>query len=102
MMTSSLGTRARRRPKGRDDAVDVVDAAPPDAAADPLKRRPEPGVVGKAGIGRERRVGGAAVEDPRALLGPELRALGADQVDRAFQLDPIDDDPDQVAVPDLA
>ena len=44
----------------------------------------------------------AAGEDARAFLGAELDTLGADQVERAFEVDAIDDDPDQVAVADLA
>ena len=35
-------------------------------------------------------------------LAPKLAPIGPDQVERALELDPIDDDPDQVAVADLA
>ena len=34
--------------------------------------------------------------------GAELDALGTDQVERPFELDPVDDDPDEVAVAELA
>ena len=47
-------------PHRRDDRVGVIDAAAPRAAADRLQGRPEPGIVGQLGIGRELRVGTAA------------------------------------------
>src|SRR5208337_1143134 len=89
-------------PQRRDDGVGVVDAAAPGAAGDCLQGRPEAGVVGELGIGRELRVGTAAGEDASTLCRSKLAPLGPDQVERAPEVEPIDLDPDQVAVADLA
>ena len=86
----------RYAPQGRDDRVGVVDAAAPGAAADGLQGGPEAGVVGQVGVGRERRVRRSAGEDARALRSaPNSTPSAADQVDRAFEADAVDDDPDR-------
>src|SRR5262249_24081544 len=88
--------------QGGDDRVCVIDAAPPGAAADGLQGGPEAGVVGQLGIGGQVGVRRAFGEDARALVGPELDAVAADEVDGSLQADAVDDDADEVAVADAA
>ena len=47
-------------------------------------------------------MGRASGEFAGSFVRTELDALGTDQVHRAFEPDPVDDDPDQVAVADPA
>ena len=39
-------------------------------------------------------------EQEGRLLGVEVATVGPDEVDRPFEMDPVDDDPDLVAIPD--
>ena len=84
------------------DRIGIIDTAAPCAAADRLQRRPEPGVVGQVGIGRELGMRRSVGQHASALFGAELDSVGTDKIERPFQLDPVDNDPDHIAVAQLA
>ena len=74
--------RGRCGVQRRDDPIDIVDAPGPGAAARPLQRRPEAGVVGQPLVGREPRMRRPAAKQrartPPASSGTPSRAHQVD------------------------
>lgn len=85
-----------------EDRVDVEDTAAPHAAAHVLQRRPEPGVVGQIGIGAEVVARRPRLEHTRRFVGGQATVGLAHEVQRAVERVAVDDDLDQVAVPQPA
>src|SRR5438093_5226279 len=84
-----------------EDRVHVKHAPLPCSAAGILKGGPETGFVGQGGIGREIRSRRAPSQYPGAGFGSNGRAVFSNEVYRAFELPPIDDDLDEIAVAQL-
>src|SRR5262245_17749738 len=86
----------------RRDRLGVVHAAPPDATAGVLQRRPQASVGRQARVRGEVRSRGALREFGRAPGNTVIAAGVADEIDRAFELVAIDDDLDAVTRAELA
>jgi hypothetical protein len=81
----------------RNDLVDVIDAAAPDASAGLHQRGPETGVVGQQGMRMQVRARLALRQAARAFFRAEDLIGVSHEMERAGQRFAIDDDFDLVA-----